>query len=114
MISHQAPQVSSLHEAGNTRLRVNLYGQRSQNEVVNSRIKRKYGVFVRAYGVERRTSRESHDCSSLEERSSRRHGSDVSRFSDGPSNVGVIRVHLCWNPPKDRCIGYFTANSVWV
>jgi IS5 family transposase len=30
------------------RLDANLYGQRSQNETVNSRLKRKYGAFVRS------------------------------------------------------------------
>ncbi|EFW91129.1 transposase IS4 family protein [Haladaptatus paucihalophilus DX253] len=38
----------SLHKAWNARLDTDLYGQRSQNETVNSRLKRKYGAFVRS------------------------------------------------------------------
>jgi IS5 family transposase len=41
-------EFSSLHKAWNARLDANLYGQRSQNETVNSRLKRKYGAFVRS------------------------------------------------------------------
>ncbi|MHC3381492.1 IS5 family transposase [Haloarcula sp. H-GB5] len=41
-------EFSSLHNAWNPRLDANLYGQRSQNETVNSRLKRKYGAFVRS------------------------------------------------------------------
>jgi len=39
---------SSLHKAWNVRLDADIHGQRSQNETVNSRIKRKYGEFVRS------------------------------------------------------------------
>lgn len=46
LIKHR--EFSSLHEAWNARLDADLYGQRSQNETVNSRIKRKYGAFVRS------------------------------------------------------------------
>jgi IS5 family transposase len=42
------PLISSLHKAWNTRPDADLYGQRSQNETVNSRLKRKYGAFVRS------------------------------------------------------------------
>ena len=41
-------EFSSLHKAWNARLDANLYGQRSQNETVNSSLKRKYGTFVRS------------------------------------------------------------------
>jgi IS5 family transposase len=46
LIKHR--EFSSLHKAWNARLDANLYGQRSQNETVNSRIKRRYGAFVRS------------------------------------------------------------------
>ena len=46
LIKHR--EFSSLHKAWNARLDVNLYGQQSQNETVNSRLKRKYGAFVRS------------------------------------------------------------------
>ncbi|ELZ78496.1 ISH9-type transposase [Haloferax larsenii JCM 13917] len=46
LIKHR--EFSSLHKAWNARLDTNLYGQRSQNETVNSRLKRKYGAFVRS------------------------------------------------------------------
>jgi IS5 family transposase len=46
IIKHR--EFSSLHKAWNARLDSDLYGQRSQNETVNSRIKRKYGAFVRS------------------------------------------------------------------
>ncbi|UPW01895.1 IS5 family transposase [Halorussus gelatinilyticus] len=46
LIKHR--EFSSLHKAWNARLNADLYGQRSQNETVNSRIKRKYGAFVRS------------------------------------------------------------------
>ena len=46
LIKHR--EFSSLHKAWNVRLDSNLYGQRSQNEAVNSRLKRKYGAFVRS------------------------------------------------------------------
>ena len=45
LIKHR--EFSSLHEAWNARSDANLYGQRSQNEAVNSRLKQKYGAFVR-------------------------------------------------------------------
>jgi len=45
LIKHR--EFSSLHKAWNARLDANLYGQHSQNETVNSRLKRKYGAFVR-------------------------------------------------------------------
>jgi len=45
LIKHRG--FSSLHKAWNARLDTDLYGQRSQNETVNSRLKRKYGAFVR-------------------------------------------------------------------
>ncbi len=41
-------EFSSLQRAWNARLGAELYGQRSQNETVNSRPKRKYGAFVRS------------------------------------------------------------------
>jgi len=46
VIKHR--EFSPLHKAWNARLDANLYGQRSQNETVNSRLKRKYGAFVRS------------------------------------------------------------------
>jgi IS5 family transposase len=46
VIKHR--EFSSLHKAWNARLNSDLYGQRSQNETVNSRLKRKYGAFVRS------------------------------------------------------------------
>ena len=46
LIKHR--EFSSLQKAWNTRLDADLYGQRSQNETVNSRLKRKYGAFVRS------------------------------------------------------------------
>jgi len=46
LIKHR--EFSSLHKAWNARLDANLYGQRSQNEAVNSRLRRKYGTFVRS------------------------------------------------------------------
>ena len=46
LIKHR--EFSSLHRAWNARLDADLYGQRSQNETVNSRLKRKYGAFVRS------------------------------------------------------------------
>ncbi|WP_323174084.1 IS5 family transposase [Natrialba sp. PRR66] len=46
LIKHR--EFSSLHKAWNARLDADLYGQRSQNETVNSRLKRKYGVFIRS------------------------------------------------------------------
>ena len=46
LIKHRG--FSSLHKAWNARLDADLYGQRSQNETVNSRLKRKYGAFVRS------------------------------------------------------------------
>ena len=46
LIKHR--EFSSLHKAWNTRLDADLYGQRSQNETVNSSLKRKYGAFVRS------------------------------------------------------------------
>jgi IS5 family transposase len=46
LIKHR--EFSSLHRAWNARLDASLYGQRSQNETVNSRLKRKYGAFVRS------------------------------------------------------------------
>jgi len=46
LIKHR--ELSSLHKAWNARLDADLYGQRSQNETVNSRIKGKYGAFVRS------------------------------------------------------------------
>jgi IS5 family transposase len=46
LIKHR--EFSSLHKAWNARLDTGLYGQRSQSETVNSRIKRKYGAFVRS------------------------------------------------------------------
>ena len=46
LIKHR--EFSSLHKAWNARLNADLYGQRSQNETVNSSLKRKYGAFVRS------------------------------------------------------------------
>jgi len=46
VIKHR--EFSPLHQAWNSRLDADLYGQRRQNETVNSRIKRKYGAFVRS------------------------------------------------------------------
>jgi IS5 family transposase len=46
LIKHR--EFSSLHKAWNARLDADLYGQRSQTETVNSRLKRKYGAFVRS------------------------------------------------------------------
>ncbi|SFR36671.1 IS5 family transposase [Halogeometricum limi] len=46
LIKHRT--FSSLHKAWNARIDATLYGQRSQNETVNSRLKRKYGAFVRS------------------------------------------------------------------
>jgi len=46
LVKHR--EFSSLHQAWNARLDADLYGQRSQNETVNSRLKRKYGAFVRS------------------------------------------------------------------
>ena len=45
LIKHR--EFSSLQKAWNARLDTELYGQRSQSETVNSRLKRKYGAFVR-------------------------------------------------------------------
>jgi len=44
LIEHR--EFSSLHEAWNARLDADLYGQRSQNETVNSSFKRKYDAIV--------------------------------------------------------------------
>ena len=46
LIKHR--EFSSIHKAWNARLDADLYGQRSQTETVNSRLKRKYGSFVRS------------------------------------------------------------------
>jgi IS5 family transposase len=46
LIKHR--EFSSLHKAWNTRLDADLYGRRSQNETVNSRLKRTCGAFVRS------------------------------------------------------------------
>ncbi|ELZ61503.1 transposase IS4 family protein [Haloferax sp. ATCC BAA-645] len=46
VIKHR--EFSSLHKAWNARLDADLYGQRSQNETEKSRLKRKYGAFVRS------------------------------------------------------------------
>ena len=46
VIKHR--EFSPLHKTWNARLDAGLYEQRSQNETVNSRIKRKYGAFVRS------------------------------------------------------------------
>ena len=47
LIKHRG--FSSRHKAWNARLDAELYGQRSQNETVNSQLKRKYGAFVRSW-----------------------------------------------------------------
>ncbi len=44
LIKHR--EFSSIYKAWNARLDADLYGQRSQNETVNSRLKRKYGAFI--------------------------------------------------------------------
>ena len=41
-------EFSTLQKAWNARVDTELYGQRSQSETVNSRLKRKYGAFVRS------------------------------------------------------------------
>ncbi|SNR43206.1 IS5 family transposase [Halorubrum vacuolatum] len=46
VIKHR--EFSPLHKAWNSRLDADLYGKRSQNKTVNSRLKRKYGAFVRS------------------------------------------------------------------
>ncbi|MFP4590728.1 MAG: IS5 family transposase [Halobacteriales archaeon] len=46
LIKHR--EFSSLQKAWNARLESDLYGQRNQSETVNSRLKRKYGAFVRS------------------------------------------------------------------
>ncbi|SNZ11976.1 Transposase and inactivated derivatives, IS5 family [Natronoarchaeum philippinense] len=46
LIKHR--EFSPLHKAWNARLDADLYGQRSQNETVNSSLKRRYGAFVRS------------------------------------------------------------------
>ncbi|WP_254547192.1 IS5 family transposase [Halomarina pelagica] len=46
LIKHQ--EFLSLHKAWNARLDAGPYGQRSQNETVNSRLKLKFGAFVRS------------------------------------------------------------------
>ncbi|MFC6764711.1 IS5 family transposase [Natrinema soli] len=46
LIKHR--EFSPLHKAWNARLDADLYGQLSQNETVNSSLKRKYGAFVRS------------------------------------------------------------------
>ncbi|WP_231189130.1 IS5 family transposase [Haladaptatus sp. DYF46] len=46
LIKHR--EFSSLQKAWNARLDAELYGQRSQSETVNSRLKRKYSAFVRS------------------------------------------------------------------
>ena len=46
LIKHR--EFSSLQKAWNARLDSDLYGQRSQSETVNSRLKRKYGAFARS------------------------------------------------------------------
>ena len=46
LVKHR--EFSSLHKAWNACLDSDLYGQRSQSETVNSRLKRKYGAFVRS------------------------------------------------------------------
>ncbi len=50
LIKHR--EFSSLHKTWNARLDADLYGQRSQNETVNSSLKRKYRAFVRSRHVE--------------------------------------------------------------
>ncbi|WP_254280632.1 IS5 family transposase [Haloarcula marina] len=46
LIKHR--EFSSLQKAWNVRIDADLYGQRSQTESVNSRLKRTYGAFVRS------------------------------------------------------------------
>jgi IS5 family transposase len=46
LIKHR--EFSSILKPWKTRLDADLYGQRSQNETVNSSLKRKYGAFVRS------------------------------------------------------------------
>ena len=46
LVKHR--EFPSLHKPWNARLDADLYGQRSQNETVNSSLKRKYGAFVRS------------------------------------------------------------------
>ena len=46
LIKHR--EFSSFQKAWNARLDTELYGQRSQSETVNARLKRKYGAFVRS------------------------------------------------------------------
>lgn len=46
LIKHRT--FSSVQQAWNARLDAELYGQRNQSETVNSRLKRKYGTFVRS------------------------------------------------------------------
>jgi len=46
LIKHR--EFSSLQKAWNARLDADLYNQRNQSETVNSRLKRKYGAFVRS------------------------------------------------------------------
>jgi IS5 family transposase len=46
LIKHR--EFSSLQKAWNARLDTDLYAQRNQSETVNSRLKRKYGAFVRS------------------------------------------------------------------
>jgi IS5 family transposase len=46
LIKHR--EFSSLHNAWNARLDADLYGKRSQNKTVNSRLKQNYGAFVRS------------------------------------------------------------------
>ena len=46
LIKHR--EFTPLHKAWNERLDIDLYGQRSQSETVNSTLKRRYGAFVRS------------------------------------------------------------------
>jgi IS5 family transposase len=46
LIKHR--EFSSLQKTWNARLDADLYAQRNQSETVNSRLKRKYGAFVRS------------------------------------------------------------------
>jgi IS5 family transposase len=46
LVKHR--EFSALQKAWNTQLDTELYGLRNQNETVNSRLKRKYGAFVRS------------------------------------------------------------------
>ncbi len=46
LIKHR--EFSSLQKVWNAQLDSELYDQRSQSETVNSRLKRKYGAFVRS------------------------------------------------------------------